>query len=31
MTNFGYKYVGASISSDLVEEYNLILKSVVFE
>ncbi len=31
MTNFGYKYIGASISSDLVEEYDLILKSVKFE
>lgn len=31
MTNFGYKYIGASISSDLVEEYGLVLKSVVFE
>ncbi|MFA4817178.1 MAG: hypothetical protein WC608_00450 [Parcubacteria group bacterium] len=31
MTNFGYKYFGASISSDLVEEYDLILKSVAFE
>lgn len=31
MTNFGYKYFGASISSDLVEEYDLILKSVEFK
>lgn len=30
MTNFGYKYIGASISSDLVEEYGLILKSAGF-
>jgi hypothetical protein len=31
MTNFGYKYVGASISSDLIEEYDLILKSIEFK
>jgi hypothetical protein len=31
MTNFGYKYIGASISSDMVEMYDLILKSVEFE
>lgn len=31
MANFGYKYIGASISSDMVEMYDLILKSVEFE
>ncbi len=31
MTNFGYKYIGASMSSDMVEMYDLILKSVEFE
>lgn len=31
MANFGYKYFGASISSDLVEEYDLILKSIEFK
>lgn len=31
MTNFGYRYIGASISSDMVEMYDLVLKSVVFE
>ena len=31
MTSFGYKYVGASISSDMVEMYDLVLKSVEFE
>ncbi|MCX6765559.1 MAG: hypothetical protein NT136_01195 [Candidatus Moranbacteria bacterium] len=30
MTNFGYKYIGASLSSDMVEMYDLILKSVEF-
>jgi hypothetical protein len=31
MTNFGYRYVGASISSDMVEMYDLVLKSVEFD
>lgn len=31
MTNFGYHYIGASISSDLVEMYDLILKSIKLE
>lgn len=28
---FTYKYIGASVSSDMVEMYDLILKSIVFE
>lgn len=31
MTSFSYKYIGASISSDMVEMYDLILKSVEFD